>query len=137
MQNSSPVCPRCGGNHLKYQMRSAGTRGNANYYHIHSGKSWIFPSWHKTYSSKRNYKSVALCQDCGYCFEPYPEKGLLYYFFCLLILPVVLGYLFFTSKWYKEHKKQFFKIAGIVVAVILILTIILYFIGINIPDPVA
>ncbi|MBR7071424.1 MAG: hypothetical protein IKI29_04605 [Clostridia bacterium] len=133
--NSYLFCPRCGGNHLEYQMRLAETKGNANYYHIHSGKSWIIPSWQKTYKSERNYKSVALCKDCGYCFEPYPKKGFLYYFFCLLILPLALGYLFFTSKWFKINKKQFFRIAGITVAVGFILTIILYFIGINIPDP--
>lgn len=135
--NRNPVCPMCGSNQIKFQMRSAGTQGSANYYHIHSRKSWVFPSWHKTYRSKRKYKSVGLCQNCGYCFEPYLERGFLYYFLCLLILPLFLGYLFFTSKWFKENKKKFFKTLGIVIAVSLILIIILYLIGISLSNPVA
>ena len=134
LSNNMMFCPKCGSTNLEYHIRSAGTKSTANYYNISSHKSWIIPSWQRKYKSKRNYKSVALCKACGYSFEPYPEKGFLYYFICVLTLPVFLGYLLFSSKWFKEHKKQFFITVGISLAVGFFLTILLYFIGINIPD---
>lgn len=133
--NGVTKCPRCGSNHLKYQMRSAGTKSATNYYHYHSATSWIIPAWHRKYKSKREYKSVALCQNCGYCFEPYSGNRVLNFLFWLLTLPIALGGLFFTSEWFKQNKKKFFIITGIVIAVVWILIIILYFMGMIIPDP--
>lgn len=118
------VCPKCGSDCLKYQMRSAGIKSNSKYYHHHSKNSLFFPSSRQNYSSKRNYKSVALCQNCGYCFEPYPEQGVLYYFLLLCLLPFYLAYMLFTSKWFENHKKHFFIGVGIVVGFEIILLLI-------------
>ena len=130
MQSHKPTCPKCGSHNLKFQMRSAGTKSTSNYYHTYSRNSWIIPSWRKKYRSNRNYKSIALCQECGYCFEPYCEKGFLYYFLYFLIASIYLGYLFFTSNWFYKHKKGFF----IAVAILFGIGVLMGVIGFMIPE---
>ena len=58
-------CSRCGGTHVKVELRPAGTTSTTNYYRTGSKNSILFPSNQRTHSSQRNYKSIAFCQDCG------------------------------------------------------------------------
>lgn len=58
-------CRRCGGTHIKVELRSAGTTSTTNYYRTGAKNSILFPSNQRTHNSQRNYKSIAFCQDCG------------------------------------------------------------------------
>ena len=131
-QSNKSTCPKCGSLNLKFQMRSAGTKSTSNYYHTYSGNSWIIPSWRKKYRSNRNYKSIALCQDCGYCFEPYQNgsESTLDKLIDFVIIFIYLIVLFFTSNWFKKHKKQFF----IVIAILFGIGVLMGVIGFIIPD---
>ena len=71
---NKPNCPKCGSFNTKFEMRSAGTRAKSNYYRTGIKNSWIIPAGQKTYKSKRKYKSMCLCQNCGYLWTP-PNPG--------------------------------------------------------------
>lgn len=62
-------CPHCGSENVKINLRSAGTNSKTRYYRTGVKKSWIVPSYKRSYSSQRNYSSIAVCQDCGYNWE--------------------------------------------------------------------
>lgn len=63
------TCPKCGSDQVKFELRSAGTTSKTNYYRTGVKKSWFIPSGYKTRESQRNYKSIAVCQNCGHHWE--------------------------------------------------------------------
>lgn len=73
MAKASPetkiTCPKCGSDQVKVELRSAGTTSKTNYYRTGVKKSWFIPSGYKTRESQRNYKSIAVCQNCGHHWE--------------------------------------------------------------------
>lgn len=65
-----PICPRCGSTRASYELRAAGTTSKSNYYRTGIKNSWFIPAGQKRYKSKRHQKTVGICHDCGYRWEP-------------------------------------------------------------------
>ena len=63
------TCPICKSDRVSVELRSAGTTSSTNYYRTGVKSSWFIPSGQKTRTSKQKYKSMAICQNCGYHWE--------------------------------------------------------------------
>lgn len=68
-------CPICQSEDIKVELRSAGTTSKSNYYRTGIKKSWFIPAGQKTHKSERNYKSIAICQNCGHHWETNTGDG--------------------------------------------------------------
>ena len=97
MPNTRGQCPYCGSQNITFQLRDAGTRSKTNYYRTGVRNSWVLPAGQKRYRSKRQQKSVGLCQSCGYSWDAYSEKGCLFYLLCVVFFPISLSVWFYRS----------------------------------------
>ncbi|MGN0735184.1 MAG: hypothetical protein ACI4LP_05125 [Anaerovoracaceae bacterium] len=62
-------CPMCGSTNIQFEARPAGTKSKSNYYRTGIKNSWVLPAGQKTYKSRRNYKTVCLCKNCGHLWD--------------------------------------------------------------------
>lgn len=66
---TNSICPRCGSSSIKFSTKHAGTVSESKYYRTGVKNSWILPAGRKTYRSDKIYKTVCLCQKCGYSWD--------------------------------------------------------------------
>lgn len=96
------VCPKCGSNNFRYELREAETRSHTNYYRTGIKKSWFVPAGRKIYRSRRMQKAVGVCADCGYTEQ---EKGGLWYLLCVIFFPIALSIWFYKTRIIRLDKK--------------------------------
>lgn len=99
-------CPKCGSSSVKCEIRAAGTTVKSHYYRTGVKSSWFIPAGTKTYRSKRKHKTVALCQNCGCCFNPdtVDAKKCLFYVLCFMFFPISLSVWFYRTPRVKLNK---------------------------------
>lgn len=99
-------CPRCGSSSVKCEIRTAGTAASTHYYRTGVKSSWIIPAGMKHYKSKRKHKTIALCQNCGYSFNPdtVDTKKILFYVLCFIFFPISLSVWFYRTPRIKLNK---------------------------------
>ena len=92
------ICPNCGSDKFRYELRSAGTRSKSNYYRTGGDDSWIIPAGQKTYKSQRKDKAVGFCPDCGYIEDKQTQqKSGWFYLLCFLFFPITLSVWFYKT----------------------------------------
>lgn len=69
------ICPNCGCDKFRYQLRTTGTRGHSSHYRYTRGTSFFIPSGESDYSSTRQMASVGFCPECGYVERPKRSVG--------------------------------------------------------------
>lgn len=100
------ICPNCGSQRFRYELRDAGTRSKSNYYRTGVKNSWIVPSGQKTYNSQRKQKAVGFCPDCGYIEDKQAQqKSGWYYVLCFLFWPITLSIWFYKTNSIKLDRK--------------------------------
>ena len=86
------VCPKCGGQNFQYELRSAGTYSQANYYRTGVKNSWIIPAGRKTRRSYRKQQTVGFCRDCGYVENKQEQaQGCAYLLIAAVLLVLLIG----------------------------------------------
>lgn len=100
------ICPNCGSDKFRYELRSAGTRSKSNYYRTGVDDSWIVPAGQKTYKSQRKDKTVGFCPDCGHIEDKQAQqKSGWYYVLCFMFWPFTLSVWFYRAKSIRLDKK--------------------------------
>lgn len=64
------ICPNCGSDKFRYQLRQGDTTGYATYKRYTRRTSYFLPVGSKSYVSHKNHVSVGFCPECGYVDEP-------------------------------------------------------------------
>lgn len=101
------VCPKCGGNNIKFHREPVGTSYNSYYRKTGVKSSWIFPSGIRKGRRKIAYRTVGLCSDCGYTWEidDDTQHSGWWYLFLLAIWPIALSVWFWKTKALRLDKK--------------------------------
>ena len=107
---TSSVCPKCGGSKIKFSREVVGASGFGS---ARGSKNTRAGASRGTIQ----HQTVAVCQDCGYSWYPYPVKakhGAAWWFFVILFFPISLSFWFYKTD--KIKLKKSIRIAILIVA---------------------
>ncbi len=101
------VCPKCGGNDVKFHREPVGASYNSYYRRTGVKSSWIFPAGIRNGQRKIAYRTVGLCADCGYTWsvEGEVQHSGWWYLFLLAIWPISLSVWFWKTKAFRLEKR--------------------------------
>ena len=114
-------CPKCHGNNVKFKREKVGIVGSA-----HSRQGIISSTRDTKMVRQEAYRTIGMCQDCGYTWEPNNEvdkksKGCLWWLLMLCIWPFALSVWFYKTDIIKLDKKYRLAIIAVILAVVMII----------------
>ena len=120
--NGAGKCPKCHGNNVKFKREKLGTVGSS-----HSRKGIISPTRDTKMVRQEAYRTIGMCQDCGYTWDPNngadnkKSKGCLWWFLMLCIWPIALSVWFYKTDKIKLDKKYRLGIIVVFLAIVMII----------------
>lgn len=102
-QSQTACCPQCGSTKIGFKRERTGTNSKSS-----SRKKYIGTGSKGTYNSQANYRTVGLCQNCGYAWTPNSsskkqvsekdQKTILYIFGFVFIFPLPITYILLKNQ---------------------------------------
>ena len=68
------VCPKCGSEKFKYELRETGEQSYSLYFRTGGRSAWFLPSGQWATNREKNIKTVGFCPDCGYIKKDIPVQ---------------------------------------------------------------
>ena len=87
------ACPKCGSNNIKFHREREGATYSRRYRRTGVKSSWIFPAGLSSGSRNYDYRTVGVCQNCGYTFTTTSSgnSGCLTYVLIFVVLVFLLS----------------------------------------------